>query len=108
MASALELDELLGRLKQLQTRYPSLIRDVRAGPLYVDIEFYLVDLAIDATHALLEHGITAVHRMRLPCVTSLQVPSLSLQEQMALLLQTLDTFLRQRSGSSLQQPFRPS
>lgn len=103
MVSALELDELLGRLKQLQTRYPSLIRDVRAGPLYVDVEFYLVDVAIDATHALLERGITAVHRMHLPCVMSLQLPSLSVQEQMGLLLRTLDSFLRQQLGRFPEQ-----
>ncbi|MGC8872828.1 MAG: hypothetical protein ACP5SI_00065 [Chloroflexia bacterium] len=97
MCFSLELDELLGRLKQLQTRYPSLIRDVRAGPLHVDVEFYLVDLAIDATHCLLEQGITAVHRMDFPRLLSLQLPSLALQQQMGLLLATLDGFLRRQT-----------
>jgi hypothetical protein len=92
---ASQSDHLLGRLKQLQTRYPTLIRDVFASELTVTTEFYLADVAIDATHCLLEAGITAVHRMHAPRVMSFQLPSLLAQNQILLAVQTLDTFLQQ-------------
>ncbi len=81
-----ETDLVLGRLKQLQTRYPRLIRDVQLGKLVVDIELFLEDLALEATHALLDAGISAVHRMSRPRVVSLQLPSLvdQHQEQLAI------------------------
>jgi|GEM_PF-3051535 4-aminobutyrate aminotransferase-like enzyme len=104
MVATRDLDELLGRLRQLQTRYPALIRDIRVAPLHIDIEFYLVDLAIDAAHCLLEQGITAVHRMQLPQVISLQLPSLFAQRQTALLFRVLDRFLRQRTRRPPEDP----
>lgn len=88
-------DHLLGRLKQLQTRYPTLIREVCAGELVVTVEFYLADMAIDATYCLLEAGVTAVHRMDRPQGMSFQVPSLLEQDQIPLAIQTLDNFLHQ-------------
>ena len=88
-------DHLLGRLKQLQTRYPTLIHDVFTDGLIVTVEFYLADMAIDATHCLLEVGITAVHRMHYPRVMNLQLPSLLAQNQIPLTVQTLDAFLQQ-------------
>jgi hypothetical protein len=90
-----ESDFVLGRLKQLQTRYPRLISDVRLGELVVDVELFLEDLAIDATHALLDAGITAVHRMSAPRILSLQLPSLFEQHQEQLAIEHLDRFLRQ-------------
>lgn len=89
-----ESDFVLGRLKQLQTRYPRLISDVRLGELVVDVELFLEDLAIDATHALLDAGITAVHRMNCPKILSLQLPSLVEQHQEQLAIDHLDRFLR--------------
>lgn len=94
---AVEADHLLGRLKQLQIRYPTLIRDVHAGQLCMDVEFFLADLAIDATHSLLEAGITAVHRMDRPQLMSVQLPSLLAQQQIPLVVQVLDRFLRQHA-----------
>jgi hypothetical protein len=94
---ASQSDRLLGRLKQLQTRHSTLIRDVCAGELTVTVEFYLADVAIDATHCLLEAGITAVHRMHSPCVTSFQLPSLLAQNQIPLAVQTLDAFLQRHT-----------
>jgi hypothetical protein len=91
---ASESDFVLGRLKQLQTRYPRLISDVRLGELVVDVELFLEDLAIDATHALLDAGITAVHRMSCPRILSLQLPSLVDQHQEQLAIDHLDRFLR--------------
>ena len=93
----MQADRLLGRLKQLQIRYPTLLRDVRAGPLSMDVEFFLADLAIDATHSLLEAGITAVHRMDRPQLMSIQLPSLLAQQQIPLVIQVLDRFLRQHA-----------
>lgn len=105
---AVEADHLLGRLKQLQIRYPTLIRDVRAGQLCMDVEFFLADLAIDATHSLLDAGITAVHRMDRPQLMSVQLPSLLAQDQVLLVPQVLDRFLRQyalaRGDSSFPAP----
>jgi acetylornithine/succinyldiaminopimelate/putrescine aminotransferase len=97
---ASQSDHLLGRLKQLQTRYSTLIRDVCAGELVVTVEFYLADMAIDATYCLLEAGVTAVHRMDRPQGMSFQVPSLLEQDQIPLAIQTLDDFLRQYTLAS--------
>jgi acetylornithine/succinyldiaminopimelate/putrescine aminotransferase len=97
---ASQSDHLLGRLKQLQTRYPTLIRDVCASELVVTVEFYLADMAIDATYCLLEAGVTAVHRMDRPQGTSFQLPSLLEQDQIPLAIQTLDNFLRQYTLAS--------
>jgi len=94
---ASQSDHLLGRLKQLQTRYPSFIRDVCASELVITVEFYLADLAIDATYSLLEAGVTAVHRMDRPQGMSFQVPSLLEQDQIPLAIQTLDNFLQQHT-----------
>ncbi|MGQ9599419.1 MAG: hypothetical protein ACUVWZ_08370 [Anaerolineae bacterium] len=101
---AVQADHLLGRLKQLQIRYPRLLRDVRASPLSMDIEFFLADLAIDATHSLLEAGITAVHRMDRPQLMSIQLPSLLAQGQVPLVIQVLDRFLRQYTRVSSDHP----
>jgi hypothetical protein len=97
-------DHLLGRLKQLQTRYPALIRDVCSGELVVTVEFYLADVAIDATHYLLEAGVTAVHRMDRPQATSFQLPSLVAQDQIPFAVRTLDAFL-QRCASPTRSTF---
>ncbi len=90
----LQSDHLLGRLKQLQTRYPTLVRDVCTRELVVTVEFYLADVAIDAAYGLLEAGITAVHRLDNPKIVSLQLPSLIDQGQMSLAVSVLDRFLR--------------
>lgn len=97
---ASQSDHLLGRLKQLQTRYPTLIRDVCASELVVTVEFYLADVAIDAAYCLLEAGVTAVHRLDRPQGMSLQVPSLLEQDQIPLAIQTLDSFLQQCTCAS--------
>jgi hypothetical protein len=97
-----EADFLLGRLKQLQTRYPRLIGDVRRGNLVVDVEFYLEDVAIDATHTLLDAGITAIHRMNSPKIMSLQLPSLIDQQQEPLVIDLLNRFLGERTGGSVR------
>lgn len=97
-----EADFLFGRLKQLQTRYPRLISDVRHGNLVVDVEFYLEDVAIDATHDLLDAGITAVHRMNSPRIMSLQLPSLIGQQQELLVIDLLDRFLRERTSGGVR------
>lgn len=97
-----EADFLFGRLKQLQMRYPRFIGDVRHGNLVVDVEFYLEDVAIDATHDLLDAGITAVHRMDSLKVMSLQLPSLIDQQQELLAIDLLDRFLRERTSGSLR------
>lgn len=97
VSQAVEADFLFGRLKQLQMRYPRLIGDVRHGNLVVDVEFYLEDVAIDATHCLLDAGITAVHRMDSPKVMSLQLPSLLDQQQGPLVINLLDRFLRRKT-----------
>ncbi len=89
-------DYLLGRLKQLQTRYPALIRDVCPTELVMTVEFYLADMAIDATYCMLEAGITAVHRMDRPHEVSFQMPSLVAQDQIPLAVRTLDAFLQRR------------
>jgi hypothetical protein len=95
-----EADLIFGHLKQLQIRYPRLISDVRWGKLVVDAEFYLEDVAIDATHCLLDAGITAVHRMNSPKVMSLQLPSLIDQQQELLVIDLLDRFLREGMGGA--------
>ena len=87
-------DLVLGRLKQLQTRYPRLISDVRVDELVVDVELFLEDLAIDATYTLLNAGISAVHRMNRPKTLSLQLPSLLDQHQEQTAIEHLDHFLR--------------
>jgi 4-aminobutyrate aminotransferase-like enzyme len=97
-----EADFLFGRLKQLQMRYPRLIGDVRHGNLVVDVEFYLEDVAMDATHTLLDAGITAIHRMNSPKVMSLQLPSLIDQQQELLVIDLLDRFLRGGTGGSVR------
>lgn len=102
ISQAVETDLLFGRLKQLQTRYPRLIGDVRHGNLVVDVEFYLEDVAIDATHCLLDAGITAVHRMDNPKVMSLQLPSLIDQQQERLVIDLLDRFLREGTRGSVR------
>jgi hypothetical protein len=89
-------DYLLGRLKQLQTRRPHVIRGITRSQLVLDVEFYREDTAIDATHQLLDHGITAVHRMNAPRVLSLQLPSLLDQRQGAAVVELLDAFLESR------------
>ena len=87
-------DLFLGRLKQLQTRYPRLIRDVRQGNLVADVEFFLEDLAIDGTYSLLDAGISVVHCMDRPRILSLQVPSLLDQRQEQSAIDYLDRCLR--------------
>ena len=98
---ASQSDHLLGRLKQLQTRYPTLIRDVCSTELVVIVEFYLADVAIDATYCLLQAKVTAVHRMDRPQEMSFQIPSLLAQDQIPLAIRTLDGFLQQytRAGT---------
>jgi acetylornithine/succinyldiaminopimelate/putrescine aminotransferase len=100
---ASQSDHLLGRLKQLQTRYPTLILEVCARELVVTVEFYLADMAIDATYCLLEAGVTAVHRMDRPQGMSFQVPSLLEQDQIPLAIQTLDNFLHQYTLASVDR-----
>jgi acetylornithine/succinyldiaminopimelate/putrescine aminotransferase len=97
---ASQSDHLLGRLKQLQTRYPTLIRDVCSTELVVNVEFYLADVAIDATYCLLQARVTAVHRMDRPQEMSFQLPSLLAQDQIPLAIQTLDDFLQQYNLTS--------
>lgn len=87
-------DLVLGRLKQLQTRYPRLISDVQVDELVVDVELFLEDLAIDAAYTLLNAGISAVHRMNRPKILSLQLPSLLDQHQEQVAIEHLDRFLR--------------
>lgn len=92
---ASQREHLLGRLKQLQTRYPALLRDVYASELIVTVEFYMADLAIGAAQFLLESGITAVHRLDHPLRVCVQMLSLLAQSQVSLVTPVLDTFLRQ-------------
>ncbi len=99
-----ENDLLLGRLKQLQTRYPTLIRDAFGNDLVMTVEFYLADVAIDATYSLLREGITAVHQMNCPQRLMLQLPSLIGQDQIPLAIQTLDAFLRQCTAAGMDRP----
>ena len=105
---ASQSDHLLGRLKQLQTRYPTLIRDVCSTELVVIVEFYLADVAIDATYCLLQAKVTAVHRMDRPQEMSFQIPSLLAQDQVPLAIRTLDSFLQQytRAGTDRTAPLR--
>ncbi len=97
---ALQSDHLLGRLKQLQTRYPALIRDVRVNGLLAELEFYLPGLAIDTTACLLEARVTAAHQMDHPQIVSFQFPSLLAQDQIPLAIKTLDAFLQQRASGA--------
>jgi len=90
-----ESDRILGRLKQLQSRYSQFIANVARRGLVVDVEFYLEDLSMEATHAVLTAGITAVHRLDAPRVMSLQLPSLLAQNQGQQVVDVLDAFLRQ-------------
>ncbi len=103
-----ENDRLLGRLKQLQTRYPALIREVSSENLVMTVEFYLADVAIDATYCLLKAGVTAVHRLDCPRNMSLQVPSLVVQHQVSLVVQILDVFLRRLTLAKLNGASVPS
>lgn len=100
--SSPEVEFLYGRLKQLQVRYPGFISDVRHGDLVVDVEFYLEDAAIDATHCVLDAGVTAVHRLAQPKVMSLQLPSLLDQEQSSLVIEVLDRFLWEKKNRRLR------
>jgi len=102
ISQAPEAEFLFGRLKQLQMRYPHFISDVRHGDLVVDVEFYLEDTAIDATHSLLDAGITAVHRLHQPKVMSLQLPSLLDQRQGPMVIDILDRFLQERRSGSVR------
>jgi 4-aminobutyrate aminotransferase-like enzyme len=95
ISQTIEADFLFGRLKQLQTRYPYLINDVRWDELMVDVEFYLEDIAIDVPDRLLGAGVAAVHRMDNPRVVRLPLPSLIGQQQERLVIDLLDRFLKE-------------
>jgi len=95
-------DYLLGRLKQLQIRFPRFISDVRRGELVMDVEFYLEDVAIDAAQTLLDHGVTAVHRMDRPKVVCLQLPSVFEQHQDTTVVELLYQFLHEKTKGEIK------
>ena len=90
---------LIGALTQLQARYPAFIRRLSLGELSIDIGFYVEDMAMECAQALLDKGITVVHRLDRPRTISLQVPSLTVQKQAQQAHQTLEGFFRFHSKS---------
>lgn len=87
-------DAFLGRLKQLQTRYPHLLAGVHRRGLLIELAFFVEEAAIDASYYLLDRGITAIHRLDAPKYCVLQWPSLAAQGQPAQALAALDAYLR--------------
>lgn len=81
-------------LAHLQTRYPSLIRHVEGGDLTVDVIFYIEDMAMECVQALLDAGITAIHRLDRPRVISLQIPSLEVQDKAEEAVKVIDAYLQ--------------
>lgn len=88
---------LIGALTQLQARYPAFIRRLSLGELSIDIGFYVEDMAMECAQALLDKGITVVHRLDRPRTISLQIPSLTVQKQAQQAHQTLEGFFKQHS-----------
>lgn len=88
---------LIGALTQLQARYPAFIRRLSLGELSIDIGFYVEDMAMECAQALLDKGITVVHRLDRPRTISLQIPSLTVQKQAQQAQQTLEGFFKQFS-----------
>ena len=88
-----QLNRFIEEVTRLQTRYPTLVRAFGVTDLYVDVVFYIEDLAIQGSQALLDAGITAVHRLDQPRVISFQIPSLEVQQQYRVALKTLENFL---------------
>ena len=97
---------LIGALTQLQARYPAFIRRLSLGELSIDIGFYIEDMAMDCAQALLDQGITVVHRLDRPRTISLQIPSLTVQKQALQAQQTLDLFFKRHSNPGYQSPHR--
>ena len=88
---------LIGALTQLQARYPAFIRRLSLGELSIDIGFYVEDMAMECAQALLDKGITVVHRLDRPRTISLQIPSIMVQKQAQQAHQTLEGFFKQFS-----------
>ncbi len=97
---------LIGALTQLQARYPAFIRRLSLGELSIDIGFYIEDMAMECAQALLDQGITVVHRLDRPRTISLQIPSLTVQKQALQAQQTLDLFFKRHSNPGYQSPHR--
>ncbi len=87
-------DWLWETLTQLQTRYPTIIRQVEGTDLSVDIVFYIEDLAMECVQALLDAGITAIHRLDRPRVISLQIPSLEVQDKAEEAVKVIEAYLK--------------
>jgi len=103
---------LIGALTQLQARYPAFIRRLSLGELSIDIGFYVEDMAMECAQALLDKGITVVHRLDRPRTIILQIPSLTVQKQAQQAHQTLEGFFKLHSkpgfiGSREQENYPP-
>lgn len=88
-----QLNRFIEEVTRLQTRFPTLVRSFNVSELYVDVVFYIEDLAIQGSQALLDAGVTAVHRLDHPKVISFQIPSLKVQQQYKVAVKTLAHFL---------------
>ena len=91
---------LIGALTQFHARYPQIIRRLSPGDLSIEIDFYVEEMAIYCAQALLDVGITAIHRLDHPRTVSLQLPSLLAQDQVLLAQQTLKAFFEARISGS--------
>ena len=89
--------DLIEALVRFEVKYPGLIRRLRENELMIDIDLYLEELAMECAQALLDSGITAIHRLDQPCTISIQLPSLFIQNKTHQAIQVLEEFLKAHS-----------
>lgn len=85
---------LFSALHHLSARYPHLVKRISNIHLVIEIEFFHEETALECAQSLLDHGISAVHRLDRPKCVSLQRPSIDNQNQYHLLVETLEAYLR--------------
>ena len=96
MQNPKNLAKFLDELLRLEARYPTLVRRLQYTELFVDIEFYLEEMAMECAQAFLDAEITCIHRMDRPNIASIQLPSLIVQNLADKAIRVLDSFLSVR------------
>jgi hypothetical protein len=93
MALSREAEQLFGSFSRLLARYPSVIRSLHHTDLTIDLELYNEEAALECARALLDAGISALHRLDQPRLVSLQMPSLIAQQQGQVAGEALEGYL---------------
>lgn len=90
-ASRRKGEQLLAGLREVQTRYPDLLTEVRGKGLMIGVEFSDSDIGKLAIGAMVRNGVVAAYTLNNPKVMRFEPPLIITEEQIARVITVFDT-----------------